>query len=157
MELALAEPLEKLATVKGCVKKFAAEVEELELPKKKPRAGKTFCELMVESAGLWSKLQTALSHVSVPDNNHGQRVVVDASVETDTVPALKICVAALQGQRKTMTYGIGDRAEALDKIARIGIRVTAVQSELLSSPSFLEKGAIREHREVRDSLREAVA
>lgn len=50
---------------------------------------------------------------------------------------------------------IGDKAGAAGKIVRICEPVTVVRVELLSSRGSLEKSAMRGHRKVCDSLREA--
>lgn len=49
---------------------------------------------------------------------------------------------------------VRDRADAVDKIARIGGLVTAVRCELLLSISFLKEDAVRKHRNAGDHLRE---
>lgn len=51
---------------------------------------------------------------------------------------------------------VRDRAEAVDTVARIGVRITAVRAEFSSSLSLLEECAIQRHRNVRNSFEEAV-
>lgn len=91
-----------------------------------------------------------------PESHPSQRVVLDPSAERKTVAASKSQIAALQSQVVAMKDEVRDQVEAVDKIAQIDGRVAAVRGTLLKPFGLLEDRATRGHRDVRNSLREAV-
>lgn len=77
-------------------------------------------------------------------------------MECETVVTLKTQIAALQDQVRAMKAKFNVWALAVDKIARIGARITVVRRESSASLGFSEDGDSKGHLEVCGRLKEAV-
>lgn len=87
------------------VKKLDASVQESKLQRaSKERKSRA---LEVELTGVWSTLQTELLRESKLESHPGQRVVVNLSVKSKTVAALKVQISALRGQVKAIKDEVG--------------------------------------------------